>query len=204
MELKNLRLCEAGIQYSRYKDHIIYRLEGAGDPSVPFLDLSLTFWVYQEGEDGRVLEFPIGSQCMEEWGISTETLAEWAKVNTPRLLPAQVVGMSELMGGARIRKDGKEREMVYFLTNRTGRFGAAVITYEGILKELADHLEADLFLLPLSVHQVLAVPDEKGVDPKALLGIPLADQGLTEAERLPLRVYHYSRKTEELGPAAQA
>lgn len=139
MELKNLRLCEAGIQYGRYKDYIIYRLEGAGDPSVPFLDLSLTFWVYQEGEDGRVLEFPIGSQCMEEWGISTETLAEWAKVNTPRLLPAQVVGMSELMGGARIRKDGKEREMVYFLTNRTGRFGAAVITYEGILKELADH-----------------------------------------------------------------
>ena len=94
--------------------------------------------------------------------------------------------------------------MVYFLTNRTGRFGAAVITYEGILKELADHLEADLFLLPLSVHQVLAVPDEKGVDPKTLLGIPLADQGLTEAERLPLRVYHYSRKTEKLEPAAQA
>ena len=113
MELKNLRLCEAGIQYSRYKDYIIYRLEDAGDPSVPFLDLSLTFWVYQEGEDGRVLEFPIGSQCMEEWGISTETLAEWAKVNTPRLLPAQVVGMSGLMGGARIRKDGKERWCIF-------------------------------------------------------------------------------------------
>ena len=94
--------------------------------------------------------------------------------------------------------------MVYFLTNRTGRFGSAVITYEGILKELADHLEADLFLLPLSVHQVLAVPDEKGVDPKTLLGIPLADQGLAEAERLPLRVYHYNRKREKLEPAAQA
>ena len=111
VELKNLRLCEAGIQYSRYKDYIIYRLEDAGDPSVPFLEQSSA--AYQEGEDGRVLEFPIGSQCMEEWGISTETLAEWAKVNTPRLLPAQVVGMSGLMGGARIRKDGKERDGVF-------------------------------------------------------------------------------------------
>lgn len=92
---------------------------------------------------------------------------------------------------------------MYFLTNRTGRFGASVLAYEGVLKELADRLDADLFLVPLSVHQVLAVAREEGIEPESLLLLPLSDPPSRKEERMPQRVYCYNRKTGNLELAAK-
>lgn len=189
--------------YSHYKDYIIYRLEPEERQGRSFLDLFLTLWVYKEQGDGAILEFPISGLCIKKWGTTEERLMDLAKRNTPRLLPARIVSLSEVMGGARIRRGGKEWDRVYFLTNRTGRFGASVLAYEGVLKELADRLDADLFLVPLSVHQVLAVAREEGIEPESLLLLPLSDPPSRKEERMPQRVYCYNRKTGNLELAAK-
>lgn len=54
----------------------------------------------------------------------------------------------------------KEYGGMFVLGNENKLFGAAVILYEGILKAFADRLEADIFILPSSIHEVILIPDD--------------------------------------------
>ncbi len=50
------------------------------------------------------------------------------------------------------------------LGNRNGIKGAAVILYEGLLKEMAKSLESDLLILPSSIHEILVMAYDNEVD----------------------------------------
>ena len=80
--------------------------------------------------------------------------------------------------------------------------GAAAIFYEGILDEIAGKVGADLFLLPSSVHEILAVPDDGTVDPCELEQTIRAvnKDFVQEKEILSERVYHYSRESGRIRP----
>lgn len=57
-----------------------------------------------------------------------------------------------------------EEYPLYVLSNRNGVKGAAVILYDGLLKEAAKGLGNDLLILPSSVHEVLVMAYDKEMD----------------------------------------
>jgi hypothetical protein len=47
------------------------------------------------------------------------------------------------------------------MTNDRASHGAAAVLYENVLKQFADGIDRDLFILPSSIHELLLVPYEK-------------------------------------------
>ena len=74
--------------------------------------------------------------------------------------------------------------------------------YENELHTLAEHLETDLYILPSSIHEVIAVSAELG-DPNELAQM-VAEINMDQvdlSERLSNQVYHYDKDLRKLSLA---
>ena len=105
-------------------------------------------------------------------------LMELAEKNTPKLFPAELKSMEQVLkgiAGTYLRNDYKEESFdnlsaesveipLYVLSNQRNLHGAAVILYDGILREFAGNMGSDLIILPSSIHEVLLIPYEEGSD----------------------------------------
>lgn len=92
--------------------------------------------------------------------------------------------------------EGQEENLMYVLTNRSGQNGAACILYPNVLKEFAERIESDLYILPSSVHEVILIKDQ-GIEDSDVLRNMVKDVNRTQLdleEVLSDQVYHYSRK----------
>ena len=83
---------------------------------------------------------------------------------------------------------------LWVLTNEFGTNGAASMLYEDKLHGLAEDLESDLYIMPSSVHEVIAVSVEMG-EPEGLAEM-VAEINMSQmelGERLSNQVYHYDK-----------
>lgn len=89
---------------------------------------------------------------------------------------------------------------MYVLTNMQRTNGAACILYKNVIKEFADRLEKDIFILPSSVHEVILVPDIVGVEEDELTDMvrEVNKEELDEIDVLSDHTYYYSRKDDEI------
>ena len=156
----------------------------------------------------------IHAEHMKIWKVDINTLYGLAEINTPRLLPAEIKTMTEVMkkiAGEYMESDWGDTffeglldesipKPLYVMSNCDGMKGAAVILYEGVLKEFAEKIGCDLFILPSSIHEVLLVPYEESVNAAELEEtvkmINLAE--VPKEEVLSDHVYLYSRKTDQV------
>ena len=88
---------------------------------------------------------------------------------------------------------------MYVITNESKLYGAASILYEEPLHELAEKVGSDLYILPSSVHEVIAVsadfssPDELA---EMVYEINMDQDDLSD--RLSNQVYHYDKEARTL------
>lgn len=224
---------KGGIQYDaesftdwdKVKDTIIFKLinkERNADflkeaPHVLLCDMALIFQsLISTNEDEDLATITILNSHKDLWGKSTDDLFDMAKVNTPKLLPAKVQSMNDVMRDM-MAKDGipeellsemipemPEDKMMYVISNKDNINGAAAILYKDCepLKELAEKVGTDLYILPSSIHEVIAI-SAKEVDPaelKAMIGEVNTEQVRPE-ERLGDNPYLYKKDTNELSVA---
>ena len=174
-------------------------------PHERFLDLAKVYYVSVDCEKlgkGTIL---IHNCHLDIWGISAEQLRLVADENTPKLLPAEIGSMYEVMKsilGYEMEEDFKEYPM-YVATNNQKLFGAAVLCYPGVIKEFAEQLESDLFILPSSTHEVIIVmPKEDGsADVLKEMVCEVNSTMIQSEEILSDSVYFYSRDTDTLSIA---
>ena len=202
--------------FERLKDRIFYKLvsyernmELLKDiPYVAYLDLAVVFYVLiDRNEKGQSIAL-IHQSEMVVWRTDTETLYQLAKENTPRLFPPSIEPMSDIM--QRIAKesmgeqyrdqilDGLFSKQLYVLSNENGTNGAAVILYEGVLKDFADIVESDLVIVPSSIHETLIIPYKKGVDIESMRETVI-HTNQTEVPRSDIlsdSVYRYNREKD--------
>lgn len=137
-------------------------------PHKDILDISAIYiWVISRDEEGRMF-CKITNDDMENLNISFEELDEAARKNT-ELSGIVVAPLSEFMKQESMYdedqcdEDSNELESLphtlYILTTKTGIDGASVILYQSYIKSLADKLESDLYIIPASIHEILALPD---------------------------------------------
>lgn len=129
-------------------------------PHQEFLDLSMVFHIVINDIGGTIL---IHNNHCDMWGINLEELFRVAKENTPTINPANCMSIKDvIMNFMEEDEDEIPDEVEMFvLSNQRKSFGAATMLYPNNLKAIADKLESNLFILPSSTHEVLAVPTKK-------------------------------------------
>lgn len=122
-------------------------------PHIDFLDLSIIFICIVKNERKEIVgSITIQNDFLDEWGVTTNELYELAKENMKRELPSITMSLSELLG-----IDMPENNLI-MISNNNKNFGAAAILYDDTLERLAKQCDSDLFILPSSIHECLALP----------------------------------------------
>ena len=180
-------------------------------PHREFQDLSIIYrWVVKVDENG-IQSSAIRNNLAEQLGMNEEQLFKCAVENTRRIFPPTVKSMNDVIREMFI-SDGMpaevadmmigempEDKMMWVISNDRGINGAGSMLYEDNLHKLAMKLETDLYILPSSVHECIAVSANMG-DPYELAEmVSEINMGQVALEdRLSNQVYHYDKDARRL------
>ena len=180
-------------------------------PHREFQDLSIIYKVVVNVDDRGIQSTNVTNSLAKRLGMNEEQLFKCAAENTRRIFPPKIRSMNDVMKDMFLR-DGMPEEIaemmisevppeqtLWIISNNRGIDGAVSMLYENELHELAENLESDLYILPSSVHEVLAVSTEL-TEPEELAQMvaEVNMQKVALEERLSNQVYHYDKDLRKL------
>lgn len=180
-------------------------------PHREFLDLSIMYRIVINKDQNGIQSTKVTNELAERLGMNEEQLFKYAAENTRRILPPRIRNMNDVMKEMFL-SDGMPEEIaemmirevppeqtLWIISNNRGIDGAVSMLYENELHELAENLESDLYILPSSVHEVLAVSTEL-TEPEELAQMvaEVNMQKVALEERLSNQVYHYDKDLRKL------
>lgn len=177
---------------------------------IKYLDLAILFYCdcTEWGCDG----FYVDKKQILMWNQSIKDIFKTALKNTcckDNTLVTPIINFfpEELVYVAQNEVDimVKEKEMIV-LTNQSLSFGAAMLLNIPELKKLSDQLDSDLYLLPSSIHEILAIrPDQNiGVSHLTKMVNEVNNEVVGPEDYLSDHVYYYDREKCEVTIAVPA
>lgn len=215
--------------YDEMKPYIIYRLINYEKnksllcqvPHLRQLDLAITFHCLVRDDEEGIGTIRITNEHMKLWNATITELASLAQKNTRRLFPESLRSMEEVMRGIFMEesKDNrsetildKQTEQLLFnkaastqttmfiLTNQKGINGASCMLYKDVLRQFADRVCSDFYILPSSIHEIILVPAGTNMN-KETLSQMVQEVNSTQVaaeEVLSDRVYYFSREKNQI------
>jgi len=173
-------------------------------------DLALIYKVCLGNDADGMATITIRDEHMSLWEVDTATLHELALENSNRILPATTRGMNEIMMemlgrdmppevAEAIMADMPAENQMYVISNSANINGAAALFYSNALEQLSEKIGSDLYILPSSVHEAIAVSTEMG-SPEMLANMvcEVNETQVSQEEQLSDHVYHYDAKSKEI------
>lgn len=208
---------------SRLKDNVFFTLINAEQnkellktvPHREFEDLAIVYrWNLGNDSLGTYTNL-VDNDLAKKEGLTENDLYNAARKNTKELLPVSVRNMNEIISEIIFGENELEDEMdkefkkvmmetpnehsMYVITNESKLYGAASILYEGPLHELAEKFGSDLYILPSSVHEVIAVSADMGSpDDLAEMVYEINMEQVDIDDRLSNQVYCYDKDLRTL------
>lgn len=186
----------------------------ANVPNRPFQDLSIIYrWMVDNTSDG-IASVIITDNLVEQMDMTEENLYQLAVENTKRIFPPTLKSMNEIIKNMFI-EDGMPEEVanlmiselpsnreMFVMSNNKGINGATAVLYENLLHQLAEDLGTDLYILPSSIHECIAVSTNMG-DPNSLAQmVNEVNMGqVLLSERLSNQVYYYDKDLRKISMA---
>ena len=197
-------------------------------PYIPFMDLAIVFYYLMGDKSMGNASIMIHKKHLAVWEVEEKSLYDVAVKNTHKMLPYAIQNISQLMRDVLFENIGKQmgekgctdKECVeeitdrmmeqlspihqqvnmYVLSNNSRYYGAACILYKDLLRKFAESYDADIYILPSSVHEMILLPDRGGEDPVKLAEMvrDVNDTQLSPEEVLSDSVYYYDRKSGEI------
>lgn len=210
------------MDYEFCKDKLLFKLVNTGlnqellldRPNIPFLDLSITFYVRLKERDGMETRVPVNEFLRETWKVTAQELYQQALRNAPEKMPARFVEMDEtavsllVMDGEITPEllnilppvENMKDNTLYCLTNRLIRNGASVLLYPGVLKECAVTCGKNLVILPSSVDEVLlmSLSDENRLSDLTEMVRGINQSVLEPAKVLSDHIYRYDCQNDQI------
>ena len=184
-------------------------------PHREFYDLSIIYRWIVDINDTNVASAIVNNVLADKIGMSEEQLFQAAMNNTKNILPPEMQSMKKILGDNLLARGIPEEEVnniinggqpempeMWIITNNKGINGAASILYDEILQQAAERMNDDLYLLPASIHDCIAMP-ARGIDPNSLSEM-VYSVNVTEVdvgERLSNNVYYYDKDMRKLSQA---
>jgi hypothetical protein len=205
--LNNLPEAEVLEDFNKISENIFFRLVNYQKnedvlrdvPFLTFLDLAITFHCLVQNKKDYISSLRITNRHLEGWGINIKILTEVAKDNTPRIFPASIRTMEEILGGFSLAAADNINRM-YVISNGTGINGASCLLYKDVINVLAEELNGNLFILPSSIHEIIVIKDDGFVGKDELVDM-VKDVNLTqvaEEDFLSDSVYYYSADEQRI------
>lgn len=207
------------LDFDSAKDNIVFQVintmqneEMLKDmPHREFQDLSIIYrWIVKMDEQG-IQSSVVRNNFANQLGMTEEQLFKCAVENTRRILPPTVKSMNDVMkemfmaDGMPVKiaemmiDEVSADKMMWVISNDKRINGAGSMLYEDNLHKLAMKLETDLYILPSSIHECIAVSTDMG-DPYELAAmVNEINMGEVDiSERLSNNVYYYDREARKI------
>ncbi|WP_313130964.1 DUF5688 family protein [Anaerocolumna sp.] len=137
-------------------------------------DLAITFHVLVGSDKEGVQTYRINNELFCSFNIEIDVLYDTALHNSMTYFPTSLRNINEMIVSM-IAPEGVDNEeyaelfdttvpeegrgIMYVLSNSIGVYGATAMLYPDMIKEFADTMGADLYILPSSLHEVILVLD---------------------------------------------
>lgn len=182
------------VNYKKSKERL------SDKPYLPFLDLAVTFHCLVQNNGSSISSFPVTESQLKLWGINAKELTEQAVINTPRLFPVKICALEEVLEEMTMGTAFTGVHSIYVITNTIGINGAGCLLYKDEIKFLADKLEANLYILPSSIHEIIAVKDSGCLCTEELAGMvkEVNRTQVADKDYLSDSVYYYSREENRI------
>ena len=192
----------AEMDYGQIKDKLIVELVGA-DRNVEMLkqvphtmveDMAAVYKIRLESDENHQATAMITNEFLSALGVDVQQLHQDALENAAQISPAKVLSMSAVLGlPPEMSLGGPE---IIVVTTENQIKGAGALLYPDVMDQIAEKAGGDFFVLPSSVHEVLALPDYGNITSAEMQEIVMAVNG-TEVEpedQLSDHVYHFDAK----------
>lgn len=181
-------------------------------PHRNYLDLAIVYYyVVDIDEDFGHGTITLRLEHLSHWGVGESNLFEAAKANAELegYTTSSMLDILQKLCGVTSDCCSYDNlsisdDPMYVITNQSKFYGAtALIFAKKSFKTLAEKLNRNLYILPSSQHELIAVSD-KFTDPQALREIvcDVNNSQVDEKDRLSYCVYKFSRQTETIEVAA--
>lgn len=215
-------IVEANLDLKDAKENIVFQLINTEQnkemlsslPHREIHDLSIIYrWVVQKDEKG-IKSGIVKKELMEKLGLDEEQIFKLAVENYKRLLVPTVRTMDEVMIETMVARGYTEdyaeffveqhstKEKMWVISNETKINGAGSMLYDDVLQTVAKELNSNLYVIPSSVHEIIAIP-VGFVQPHELANLvnEVNMNDVSLEERLSNQVYHYDKHAHKLSMA---
>ncbi len=173
-------------------------------PHREFLDLAVIYVVIVERDENEVASFLVRNEMLEAYGLTQEELEEAAVKNTYNA-GFEKTSMGKIMAQMTGCDMGlsEEDDPMYVISNRAKQNGANVMLFTQMFEDLAEKYKSDLFILPSSIHEVLAIPATVGMSENYLRDMvnEVNSTQVSVEERLSNSVYKFIREEKKMSIA---
>jgi hypothetical protein len=215
--------------FEQMKPYIFFRLVSfernrkllSDIPHISYLDLAVTFHCLVRNDEEGIGTIRITNEHMKLWDVTLEELKTLAVQNTEELFPASIKSMEEVLAGIlsegvldsseeNITEDlslhllpnikNNTQPKMYILTNQKGINGASCLLYENVIRQFAQKINSDLYILPSSIHEIILIPKDLSMNKETFTKM-VEDVNRTQVaaeEVLSDHVYHYSRENDRI------
>lgn len=152
-------------------------------PHRVYYEFSIVYRIIVHEDEEATTSGIVTNEMLEKAGYTEEELYKYAYENTRK-----DVNISKMFG-------------MYVLTTKRGMYGAASILFPEMIKEIADHCGCDLYLIPSSTCEWMAVPVRTISGGAAEVNKMIREANsvaVEEEEILGERSYYYDYKTGEI------
>ncbi len=167
--------------YSTIHDRIIFKVisyernrqQLKDVPHICYLDLAIVFYCNMQEfdtDEGKAC-MVVKNEHLQGWNITVDELMKDAMENTPKILGLKIQGIlstiCEYLGETHLKEmiEKEERDTpMYVATNNQCYNGAAVLLYKDFLRAMAAKLKSDIFVIPVSIHEIIIVEAIEGVE----------------------------------------
>jgi hypothetical protein len=200
------------IDYAKAKKRIVFKLISREKnrklleniPYVDYMDLVMVFYYLIHDEEAGNATILIHNSHLKMWGVTGQEIYREACANTPVLLPAAITGMREIieqmMGETMQQGEMLTDEIpMYVMTNPMKMNGAATMAYPNAVRNFANALGKNIYIIPSSIHEVILVP-ESGTEGGSLNDM-VREVNRTQVdpkEVLADHVYYYNREENRM------
>lgn len=167
-------------------------------------DLALIFQVQVEAAEFGTATITVQNEHINMWKKEIATLFDNAKRNMSKKQPVRIQSMfdvlSSMMGEITEEMFEEINLQMYVLSNETKINAASGIIFTEKIQEFADVHEANLFILPSSIHELILIPDSGELDVEYLANM-VREINATQVppeEVLSDKVYYYDRNQKAL------
>ena len=179
------------VNYEKNKEMLKYT------PHERFLDLAITYrWAAYRNHDGMASALVRNKELLL-WGVTKEQMMRDAKENTEKIFPPVMRKIQSVMPVQIV-----DMEIPLFvLSNGDYMNGASVMLYKDPVRDFANYMGYDLYILPSSIHEVILLLDDEYVQSPEELRAMVQETNrmvVDQEEVLSDHIYYYDREKDEI------